>query len=80
MYGAIIAFKDYSPALGIMESPWVGFKHFKEKVKAAEIADRVKDSRETFRAEHSLEMKNPMTKQEMENKKQAFKALYKYKS
>ena len=28
MYGAIIAFKDYSPALGIMESPWVGFKHF----------------------------------------------------
>lgn len=28
MYGAIIAFKDYNPALGIFESPWVGFKHF----------------------------------------------------
>lgn len=28
MYGLIIAFKDFSPALGIMGSPWVGFKHF----------------------------------------------------
>lgn len=28
MYGVIIAFKDYSPALGILGSPWVGFKHF----------------------------------------------------
>lgn len=31
MYGAIIAFKDYSPALGILKSPWTsmgGFKHF----------------------------------------------------
>lgn len=30
MYGAIIAFKDYSPLLGIERSPWVGFKHFKD--------------------------------------------------
>jgi len=29
MYGAIIAFKEFNPALGIMGSPWVGFKHFK---------------------------------------------------
>lgn len=29
MYGLIIAFKDYSPSLGIMESEWVGLKHFK---------------------------------------------------
>ena len=28
MYGAIIAFKDYSPRLGIMGSPWAGLKHF----------------------------------------------------
>lgn len=30
MYGIIIAFKDYSPALGIWNSPWVGLKHFKQ--------------------------------------------------
>lgn len=28
MYGAIIAFKDYVPSKGIVDSPWVGFKHF----------------------------------------------------
>ena len=28
MYGAIIAFKDYSPRLGILGSNWVGLKHF----------------------------------------------------
>ena len=28
MYGAIIAFKDYSPTAGIMGSPWVGLKNF----------------------------------------------------
>ena len=28
MYGAIIAFKDYSPGIGIAESPWVGFANF----------------------------------------------------
>lgn len=30
MYGAIIAFKDFTPIKGIMGSPWVGFKYFKE--------------------------------------------------
>lgn len=30
MYGAIIAFKDYSPMKGILESDWVGLKHFEE--------------------------------------------------
>ncbi len=29
MYGIIIAFKDYRPALGISASPWAGLKHFK---------------------------------------------------
>ncbi len=28
MYGAIIAFKDYTPALGVVDSPWVGFDNF----------------------------------------------------
>lgn len=28
MYGVLIAFKDYKPRLGIMGSPWAGFKHF----------------------------------------------------
>ncbi len=30
MYGAVIAFMDYSPALGITGSHWVGLKYFKE--------------------------------------------------
>lgn len=29
MYGALIAFKDYVPKLGVMGSPWAGLKHFK---------------------------------------------------
>ncbi|MGG1516700.1 ABC transporter permease subunit [Paenibacillus oryzisoli] len=28
MYGALIAFKNYSPMKGILGSPWVGFAHF----------------------------------------------------
>jgi putative aldouronate transport system permease protein len=30
MYGALISFKDFAPARGIWDSPWVGFKHFTE--------------------------------------------------
>ena len=26
MYGIVIAFKNYKPRLGILESPWVGMK------------------------------------------------------
>lgn len=29
MYGVLIAFKDYKPLLGVWESSWVGFEHFK---------------------------------------------------
>lgn len=29
MYGLLISFKQYSPSLGILNSPWVGFNHFK---------------------------------------------------
>lgn len=28
MYGVIIAFKNFRPAVGIIDSPWVGFRHF----------------------------------------------------
>ncbi|WP_248930368.1 ABC transporter permease [Paenibacillus hamazuiensis] len=28
MYGIVMAFQDYKPYLGFMNSPWVGFKHF----------------------------------------------------
>lgn len=30
MYGAIIAFKDFKPQIGIMGSPWVGLEHFRK--------------------------------------------------
>jgi putative aldouronate transport system permease protein len=30
MYGAIIAFKDYSPAQGILGSPWIGLQNFQD--------------------------------------------------
>ncbi|MGI2296425.1 MULTISPECIES: ABC transporter permease [unclassified Paenibacillus] len=30
MYGAIIAFKDFHVAKGILDSSWVGFKHFQD--------------------------------------------------
>lgn len=28
MYGILLAFKDFNPTLGILGSPWAGFKHF----------------------------------------------------
>src|SRR5260370_4920803 len=30
MYGAIIAFKEFSPGQGILGSPWVGLQNFEE--------------------------------------------------
>lgn len=30
LFGTIIAFKNYSPALGIFKSPWVGLANFKD--------------------------------------------------
>ncbi|HOJ11943.1 MAG TPA: ABC transporter permease subunit [Clostridiales bacterium] len=34
LYGAIIAFKEFSPGKGIRLSPWVGFKHFTDFFKS----------------------------------------------
>jgi len=28
MFGLVMAFQDYKPHLGFIESPWIGFKHF----------------------------------------------------
>ena len=30
IFGIIIAFKDYSPGLGVIASPWAGLRHFKD--------------------------------------------------
>lgn len=32
MYGILLAFKDYSPRLGVLKSPWAGLSHFREMV------------------------------------------------
>ncbi len=37
MYGALIAFQDYSPGAGISGSEWVGFKHFIDFVQSADF-------------------------------------------
>mgnify|MGYP000853078380 CR=1 FL=1 len=37
MYGATLAFKDYSYSLGILGSPWAGWKHFEEFVSSPEF-------------------------------------------
>lgn len=37
MFGIVIAFQDYNPVRGIMESPWVGLKHFNALVHNPEI-------------------------------------------
>ena len=34
MYGAQIAFRDYTPKLGVFHSPWAGLKHFSEFFKS----------------------------------------------
>jgi len=37
MYGALLAFKSYNYNLGILGSPWVGFKNFEEFMKSPEF-------------------------------------------
>ena len=44
MYGAQIAFKDYDVFNGIMGSPWVGLKHFKEFLSDYYFARLVKNT------------------------------------
>lgn len=44
MYGVIIAFKDYMPSLGILSSPWVGFKHFQRFFDSYYFWDLIKNT------------------------------------
>lgn len=44
MYGLVIAFKDYTPSLGIMGSPWVGFKHFMKFFKSYQFSLTIKNT------------------------------------
>ncbi|KAF1303195.1 MULTISPECIES: ABC transporter permease [Enterococcus] len=44
MYGVIIAFKDYMPSLGILGSPWVGFKHFQRFFDSYYFWDLIKNT------------------------------------
>ncbi len=44
MYGAIIAFKDYTPALGVAKSPWVGFANFTRFFKSVYFGRLIKNT------------------------------------
>lgn len=44
MYGIIIGFKDFSPRIGIWNSPWVGLKHLKNFFDSMYFARTVKNT------------------------------------
>lgn len=44
MYGVVIAFKDYSPALGIAASPWAGFKYFEKFFNSYQFSGTIKNT------------------------------------
>lgn len=44
MYGILIAFKDYSPALGITESPWAGLKYFEKFFNSYQFSNTIKNT------------------------------------
>ncbi|MCA1292432.1 ABC transporter permease subunit [Paenibacillus sp. alder61] len=44
MYGVLIAFKDYSPALGITDSPWAGFKYFEKFFHSYQFSATIKNT------------------------------------
>ncbi|ULT57554.1 ABC transporter permease subunit [Neobacillus drentensis] len=44
MYGVLIAFKDFTPSLGILGSPWVGFEHFERFFHSYQFWDLIKNS------------------------------------
>jgi len=44
MYWVLIAFKDYSPALGIRDSPWAGFKYFEKFFRSYQFSATIKNT------------------------------------
>ena len=44
MYGAVIAFKRYSPAMGILGSPWAGLTYFKQFLESAYFVNVMKNT------------------------------------
>ncbi|MGL4338747.1 MAG: ABC transporter permease [Turicibacter sp.] len=44
MYGVQIAFRDFSPSKGILESTWVGFKHFERFLTSYRFAELLKNT------------------------------------
>ncbi|MCR1843342.1 ABC transporter permease [Murimonas intestini] len=42
--GLLMAFQDYNPHLGILESPWVGLKHFKTLFQDAKFYNMLKNT------------------------------------
>lgn len=44
MYGIVIAFKKYSPFLGVADSPWVGFTYFQQFFESPEFAKLFKNT------------------------------------
>lgn len=44
LYGVIIAFKDYSPATGIMGSQWVGLDHFRKFFNSYQFGTTIKNT------------------------------------
>ena len=57
----------------------LGFSSYKEKVEKASRAEKITQSRERFRNAHEKDMKDPIRKNEMEERKKAFAAVHKYK-
>jgi putative aldouronate transport system permease protein len=44
LWNAQIAFKDFKPLLGVMGSPWVGFKHFETFINSFYFSDLIKNT------------------------------------
>lgn len=44
MYGVTIAFKDFTPAMGITNSPWAGLKYFKQYFNSYQFGTTIKNT------------------------------------